>query len=77
MIETHDIDAIRQTAGTEGWRLLVAAMLERDAGERTELYQPETPDQNRRDLIMRHAGRNDVLAWFQDQIERAATRRKD
>jgi len=71
VVETADIDAIRATAATKGWGILVAAMADRAEVERRDMYAVETTDERRREIANRYAGRQDVLTWFHQQIQKA------
>jgi len=49
---------------TPGWRLLVAEFESRTKRATERIMRPATTDFERRDEVMREAGRQDVLGWF-------------
>ena len=70
-----DSEAAREasvTLGTPGWRLLAAHFEEIAASERAEMYALETTPQRRQQIAEVTHGRNKVLRYLSDIIERAS-----
>lgn len=65
-----DLQEIRLTAASRGWKLLCEAMVKKAEGERKEMYAVDSKDDRRREIAYRQAGRDDVLSWFADVIQR-------
>lgn len=59
---------MRAAAATEGWGLLVADMQARREKDTERLYMTTTTSEDRERIVWRQQGRDDVLNWFNKQI---------
>lgn len=73
----HDqLRALEAAIGHPGWRILVAEFDGRRAAAVREVFGEATSPERRAELVWRQRGRDEVMEWFDRQLEDGRRLRK-